>query len=50
MIQLAWFHTCHLNYLERNKKSCPVCKDPFLTRVNEHDTSSNIADSNNSYE
>ena len=59
--QLACFHTCHLNCLERNEMSCAICKDHFLTRVNElsesfnnglieHDTSSNIAESHNNRE
>ena len=45
----------------RNEKLCPICKDPFLKRVHdlsdsynkgllENDTSSNIADSQNSHE
>ena len=61
IIWLACFHTCHLYCLERNKKLCPICKDPFPKRVHdlsdsfnkgflENDTSSNIVDSHNSHE
>ena len=35
ILRLACFHTCHLDCLERNGNSCPICKDPFLTKIND---------------
>ena len=34
LLTLACFYTCHLRYLEKHGNLCPICKDPFLKRLN----------------